>query len=80
MFQPRVYAAYLFDAVLIYAKVLTEHLQDGGSPRDGTGIMKRVLGRRFNSTAAPYTRCDSVAVFRRLHSQATCVKAIKFTD
>ena len=48
-FQPRAYAAYLYDAVIIYATALDEELKAGGSAHDGESIMKRIRDRRFDS-------------------------------
>ena len=47
--QPSVYAAYLYDAVMIYAQALDEVLNAGGDKRNGTAIMEQIRGRRFDS-------------------------------
>ena len=47
--QPSVYAAYLYDAVMIYAQALDEVLKAGGDKRNGTAIMEQIRGRRFDS-------------------------------
>ena len=47
------YAAYLYDAVMVYAHALHDHLQHGGSERDGKGVMKHVFRKRFKSRSTP---------------------------
>ena len=42
-------AAYLYDAVMLYALSLNETLADGGSITNGTDIINRVLDRSFQS-------------------------------
>ena len=42
-------AAYLYDAVMMYAQALHEVLLEGDSPRNGTAIMARINNRRFES-------------------------------
>ena len=48
-FQIRAEAAYLYDAVLLYARALREVLMEGGDPYDGVAIMKHIRGRRYVS-------------------------------
>ena len=49
--QIRAEAAYLYDAVLLYAHALAEILQtpDGGDPYDGLAVMERIRGRTYMS-------------------------------
>ncbi len=48
-FQIRAEAAYLYDAVILYAKSLREILQEGGDPYDGIAVMERIQGRAYMS-------------------------------
>ena len=43
------YAAYLYDAVLLYSVAVAEVLRSGGSVRDGTAIINRIRGRSYKS-------------------------------
>ncbi|XP_063226249.1 guanylate cyclase 32E isoform X2 [Bacillus rossius redtenbacheri] len=45
----RAEAAYLYDAVLLYAAALVEVLDSGGDPRDGSALVARVRGRNYRS-------------------------------
>lgn len=45
----RAEAAYLYDAVLLYAHALREVLLAGGNPYDGLAIMERIRGRTYMS-------------------------------
>ncbi|ELT90006.1 hypothetical protein CAPTEDRAFT_179119 [Capitella teleta] len=47
--QISVYAAYLYDSVFLYARALDEILQEGGDPRNGSGILAKILGRSYQS-------------------------------
>ncbi|KAL1498196.1 hypothetical protein ABEB36_009033 [Hypothenemus hampei] len=42
-------AAYLYDAVLIYARAITETFQHNEDPRNGTAILQRILNRSYHS-------------------------------
>ncbi|XP_012940370.1 receptor-type guanylate cyclase Gyc76C [Aplysia californica] len=42
-------AAYLYDAVLMYARVVHEIIQEGGNSRDGRGVIGRIQGRSYKS-------------------------------
>ncbi|KAB0794058.1 hypothetical protein PPYR_13678 [Photinus pyralis] len=42
-------AAYLYDAVMIYARALTEVFQSNEDSRNGTAIIKRMLERSYHS-------------------------------
>ena len=42
-------AAYLYDAVHLYAWSLNETLKSGGNPRNGTAIIGRLLNRSYFS-------------------------------
>ncbi|XP_063230387.1 guanylate cyclase 32E [Bacillus rossius redtenbacheri] len=42
-------AAHLYDAVMVYARALTEVLQDGGDARNGTAILQRICNRSYRS-------------------------------
>lgn len=45
-----VQAAYLYDAVLIYAQAATKMLQDGGDLRDGRSLMQKyVFNKMYTS-------------------------------
>lgn len=43
------YAAYLYDAVMLYAQAATEVIADGGAIDDGTAIINRIRNRKFES-------------------------------
>ncbi|XP_062545838.1 guanylate cyclase 32E [Armigeres subalbatus] len=47
--QVPIYAAHLYDAVLIYARAATEVIQAGGSLHDGRLIMRHILNRSYHS-------------------------------
>ncbi|KAF5270552.1 hypothetical protein FQR65_LT05450 [Abscondita terminalis] len=42
-------AAYLYDAVMIYARALTEVFENNEDPRNGTAILRRILNRSYHS-------------------------------
>ncbi|XP_023312344.1 guanylate cyclase 32E [Anoplophora glabripennis] len=42
-------AAYLYDAVMIYARALTEVFQNNEDPRNGTAILRRIINRSYHS-------------------------------
>lgn len=42
-------AAYLYDAVMIYAQVIHEFIQEGRDTRDGRAIIDRIRGRSYKS-------------------------------
>jgi len=44
-----IYAAYLYDAVNVYARALKEALDDDINPRNGTAIVDRIKGRMYDS-------------------------------
>lgn len=44
-----IHAAHLYDAVMIYARALTEVLQDGVDPRNGTAVLQHIRGRAYQS-------------------------------
>lgn len=41
--------AYLYDAVMIYARAATELLAEGCDPRNGTAIMEKIYNRSYHS-------------------------------
>jgi len=47
--QVPIYAAYLYDAVNVYAVALKEALDVGINPRNGTAIVDRIKGRMYDS-------------------------------
>ncbi|XP_017785068.1 PREDICTED: guanylate cyclase 32E [Nicrophorus vespilloides] len=42
-------AAYLYDAVMIYARALTEVFKNNEDPRNGTAILKRIVNSSYHS-------------------------------
>lgn len=42
-------AAYLYDAVLLYAKALIKVLRQGDRPRNGTAIIEAIKGSKYRS-------------------------------
>ncbi|XP_057666697.1 guanylate cyclase 32E [Diorhabda carinulata] len=42
-------AAYLYDAVMIYARALTEVFENNEDPRNGTAILDRIINRSYHS-------------------------------
>ncbi|KAG8315278.1 hypothetical protein J6590_074376 [Homalodisca vitripennis] len=42
-------AAYLYDAVLLYARAVLEILDEGGDPRNGSDVIRHVKGRHYHS-------------------------------
>lgn len=47
--QVPIQAAYLYDAVMIYARALTEIFENNEDPRNGSAIMKRIANRSYRS-------------------------------
>ncbi|XP_021700772.1 guanylate cyclase 32E isoform X2 [Aedes aegypti] len=47
--QVPIYAAHLYDAVIIYARAATEVVQAGGNLHDGRQIMRHILNRSYHS-------------------------------
>nr|XP_029711378.1 guanylate cyclase 32E-like isoform X4 [Aedes albopictus] len=47
--QVPIYAAHLYDAVIIYARAATEVVQAGGNLHDGRLIMRHILNRSYHS-------------------------------
>jgi len=47
--QVPIFAAYLYDAVNVYARALKEALDEGDNPRNGTAIVERIKGRTYDS-------------------------------
>lgn len=44
-----IYAAHLYDAVIIYSRAVTEVLKKGWDIRNGTAIMSEIFNRTFRS-------------------------------
>jgi guanylate cyclase len=42
-------AAHLYDAVMIYARALTEVFQNGEDPRNGSAILQKIRNRSYHS-------------------------------
>ena len=49
MFQISIHAAYLCDAVTVYARALAEALREGIDARDGAAIIAKITGRTYES-------------------------------
>lgn len=49
LFQISAEAAYLYDAVHLYAKALMEVMDTGGRPRNGSAIVAAIKGSRYRS-------------------------------
>ena len=47
-----IYAAYLYDAVTVYARTLDTVLKDGGSADNGTAIIEKIRNTTFTSMFA----------------------------
>lgn len=47
--QVPIHAAYLYDAIMVYAKALTEIFHNGEDPRNGTAILQHILNRSYHS-------------------------------
>uniref|UniRef100_A0A182P9Q0 Guanylate cyclase n=1 Tax=Anopheles epiroticus TaxID=199890 RepID=A0A182P9Q0_9DIPT len=47
--QVPIYGAYLYDALIIYARAATEILRDGGDISDGRLIMRHIFNRSYHS-------------------------------
>lgn len=54
--QIRAEAAYLYDAVHLYADALIKVIKEGGNPKNGTAIIDAVKGRKYKS-AMGYELC-----------------------
>lgn len=50
LLQITVYAAYLYDAVMLYARALDAVLRDNGSATDGVAIFNKINGTSYQST------------------------------
>jgi len=59
--QVPIYAAYLYDAVNVYARALKEALDNDINPRNGTAIVDRIRGRMYDSKLPS---CHSYSLFR----------------
>ena len=46
-FQTNNYAAYLHDAILLYAYALNETLSEGVAITEGTNVSKSMIGKQF---------------------------------
>ena len=57
--QVSIHAAYLYDAVNVYARALKEALDDDINPRNGTAIVDRIKGRMYDSKSRLllFSRC-----------------------
>lgn len=49
IFQIRAEAAYLYDAVQLYAKALIKVLDNGDNPRNGTAVIDALKGTHYKS-------------------------------
>ena len=47
--QVPIHAYHAYDALMTYARALTEALKDGHDPRNGTAIMERIRNRPYHS-------------------------------
>lgn len=47
--QVPIQAAYLYDAVMIYARALTEVFQNNEDPRNGSAILSKIFNRSYHS-------------------------------
>lgn len=47
--QVPIYTAYLYDAVMVYARAVDEVLREGGSQTNGTAILAKIRSRTFTS-------------------------------
>ncbi|CAH1399403.1 unnamed protein product [Nezara viridula] len=54
-----IHAAHLYDAVMIYARALTEVLEAGEDPKNGTVILERILNRSYRSVLGYDVYIDS---------------------
>lgn len=59
--QIRAEAAYLYDAVHLYAKGLISVLRIGGSPRNGTAIIEEIKGQTYFSAMGYMVQIDENA-------------------
>lgn len=44
-----IYAGFAYDAVLLYARALTQHMAKGGLKTNGTGVVDEMKGMRYQS-------------------------------
>uniref|UniRef100_A0A1I8P7A7 Receptor ligand binding region domain-containing protein n=1 Tax=Stomoxys calcitrans TaxID=35570 RepID=A0A1I8P7A7_STOCA len=51
-------AAYLYDAVHLYAKALIKVLRHGGRPRNGTAIIEAIKGTKYRSAMGYHVYID----------------------
>jgi len=51
-----VYAAYLYDAVMLYAKAAHTIIQKGGNITNGTAVIETILGSNYTGMSLD---CDS---------------------
>ena len=58
--QVPVSAAHAYDAVLMYARALTEVLAAKGDPTNGTAILQRIRGHNFMSLRGHMVRLSYV--------------------
>lgn len=55
-----IYASYLYDAFMLYAKALEETIKSGADIHDGEAIVKRIINRKhYQSITGPWMNIDS---------------------
>nr|XP_006817694.1 PREDICTED: guanylate cyclase 32E-like [Saccoglossus kowalevskii] len=52
-------AAYLYDAVMLFAKAMTEVIQDGDEPQNGTAIIEKIKNRSYESITGTLAFIDN---------------------
>ena len=85
-----IHAAYAYDAVLLYARALTEAKAEGIDPRNGTAIFEKIKSRPYTSILGHQVSFNNEFYFdlrlkfcthiylERLHLTADCYSCSSF--
>lgn len=60
-------AANLYDAVMIYARALTEVFQNGEDPRNGSAVLQKIRNRSYHSVQG-YDVCTIFLILEILNN------------
>lgn len=58
------YAAYLYDAVMLYAKAAHKVIEEGGNITNGTAIIENILGSNYTGNTTLHWNEQLTTIFR----------------